>query len=129
MPKYTLQESFDKMVRHAATMTSRSKVVDGPTCLYRQYDQEGAVCNMCFVGALIDETLYHKGLEDMPADEAPVILALEGSGHIGSCLWSDAQQIHDCCALGVWEGELRGLAKRYKLKFPEDVKFPVLLPQ
>ena len=55
----TMQETFNRVVEHAASMRSKSASADGGRCYYRFPEKNGA-CSACFVGALIDDEHYSR---------------------------------------------------------------------
>lgn len=124
----TMQETFNKIVEHAASMTSESRSEDTRDCMYRVYDETGQVCNMCFVGALIDKEHYSGELEGNTADADEVVAAVRASGYFADndLFLLNCQEVHDQREITDWKKGLYEVAHMYDLKMPE-VEWPLLV--
>ena len=117
MPRFTLQDAFDRAVRGLLLQgrQSRGESPGGNVCLYR--NPEGL---KCVAGWLIDEEYYYKGLEHKGCDTSAVQIAIEESGFpVRSTselrFYLDGQEIHDNSSVASWPNAYRSLAREHGL--------------
>lgn len=134
----SLQETFDRVATHLLKQGRRAKKkirVDDlqEFCAYRGND-----CTSCAIGCLIPHDHYFEGMEGAEAcridpDNEPYPWNLISGGEgpttiLHSCLadlgmadsdhihmLAKLQRIHDCVPVISWRGQLRSLAKVFKL--------------
>lgn len=107
------QDTFDKVVKHARTQNEKAQDLVRKQCLYRT--ESGL---KCFIGCLIPDNLYNKGME------SKTIIALHNHHNevmeeiFGSELTkadidflSNLQRIHDQSEVRVWESKFKHLAE------------------
>ena len=121
----TMQETFNRIVEHAASMRSKSCSADGSSCWYRFTEKDGT-CSACFVGALIDDEHYSSDLEDFSVSHEDVQMAVADSGYCNDEDFLDAcQVVHDNRDIVYWESALYEVAHDFNLTMPE-VEWPLL---
>lgn len=117
------QEVFDKVVKHLLTQGKKSDD-KAMGCRYRHHGLK------CAVGALIKDKFYGFDLEGIPLsllgenDANPVWEACVLSGVKNNSknefLLVECQRIHDSLDPIQWEADLRDLAEKLQLIFPEN---------
>lgn len=118
----TAQEIFSKSATHLLRQraVSRTEFVGGggTICAYR-----GRNGTSCAVGCLIPDDIYDKKMENLQVlclIHLPGIPDLLGAGNIE--ILEALQLVHDQKAVSDWETELRAVAARFRLDFPEVAK-------
>ena len=121
------QDVFDRVVAHAREQGRRSMLPTG-SCAYRGEDG-----TKCFIGALITDEAYHRGLECQGASSHEVHEALAASGVVVETtedvnLCSRLQTIHDETGVAGWdirnhwETEFQNVAQQFGLTYTPPKK-------
>lgn len=129
MKNVTIQEVFDRVVKHLLTQGNTSFSPNGSNCAYRGVDGL-----MCAVGCLIPDNLYNP-LMDSDNDEFGFPKDIDGIvEHFGLeslfdfkvtdrseedfiSLLADLQSMHDMRPPSTWESRLKLLATDHNLEF------------
>ena len=115
----TAQEIFTKSATHLLRQGGKSiTFAPNKICAYRGNDGME-----CAIGCLIPDALYNRGMEArIVADMMlfPGIPDLLGEANID--LLEALQLVHDMRGVSDWETELRAVATRFSLEFPEVAK-------
>ena len=114
----TQQEIFDTVVNGLRKQNCQSWDEASGGCMYR--GDNGA---KCAVGLLLPDELYHRSMEGKSVDELPddvrdffgadniqLLMDLQAAPDYGGAVWEDFSDVEDY---------FRGVAKDYKLTFPE----------
>lgn len=129
MKNVTLQEVFDRVVKHLLAQGKKSLSADASNCAYRGFDGNMNTL-MCAVGCLIPDNLYKPAIDnDFSETDIESILYKFGMDGLFDFKVIDSsdinflnflkklQYIHDVSPPNKWQHRLKDFAKNNNLEF------------